>query len=98
MNEFYTKFTVVVNYAQNTIFLSKLVDLEKFLACDEVEVFVGTVVELKRVLERLEGYDLEVVTPSELEELLKEWGCWKSGENGIDWDEEEHTAIEDDVR
>jgi hypothetical protein len=76
--EYYDKITIVINSAQNTIFLSKPINLKEFsFFLSEVDGFIGTAEDLKEVLERFSDYNVVIVSPTEMRQLLRSWGLRK---------------------
>jgi len=76
--EYYDKITIVINSAQNTIFLSKPINLKEFsFFSEEVDGFVGTAEDLREVLNRFSDYNVAIVSTTEMRQLLRSWGLRK---------------------
>jgi len=67
------KLIIVINHWQRTIYLSKATDFTELLPISEIDSIVGNAKELRSVLKRLKDYNVTVVSPMELKELLMEW-------------------------
>jgi len=79
----YDKMTIIVNNAQNTIFLSKPISLSEYsFVGSEVDGFVGRAEDLREILERFSDYDVVIVSPTEMKQLLRSWGLYGKGWKG----------------
>jgi hypothetical protein len=77
--EYYDKITIVINTPQNTIFLSKPIDLSEYsFFLTEIDGFIGTAPDLKEILESFPNYNVAIVSPTEMKGLLTSWGLKKS--------------------
>jgi len=68
------RFTIAINYAQKTVFLSKSVDPKLLtVKSDVVDVLIADAQLLRTVLNNLVDYPIVIMDKSELEEHIRVW-------------------------